>query len=106
MENEKGPIDVKTSGLTFQKAGIRTYMTIWLSLLFLTGVTVTAAYLNLGRISIIIVLFIAATKSTLVLLYFMHLRYEKRLLIKLLIPGSIVLLAVFIILTFSDVISR
>ena len=88
------------------EAGIRTYIIIWSALLIFTGITVTAAKLNFGKIAIFIVLSIAAIKSTLVFLYFMHLRYEKRLIIRLLIPGAIVLLAIFIGLTFSDVMTR
>jgi caa(3)-type oxidase subunit IV len=40
------------------------------------------------------------------MLYFMHLRYEKSRLIRFLIPGALVLLAIFIGLTFSDVFTR
>jgi cytochrome c oxidase subunit 4 len=71
-----------------------------------TALTVTTANLNLGKIAIMIVLAIASIKSTLVLLYFMHVRYEKSLLIRLIIPGAIVLLAIFIGLTYSDVVTR
>jgi len=41
--------------------------------------------MNLGRLSIAMVLAIAAIKSGLVLGYFMHLRYETGLLFKLMI---------------------
>ena len=61
------------------------YIGIWLGLVALTILTVTTASLNVGRIGIIIVLAIAATKSTMVLLWFMHLSTEKRLLLKLLV---------------------
>ena len=86
--------------------GIKTYCAIWIILLIFTGLTVTTANMNLGKIAIIIVLAIAAFKSSLVLLYFMHVRYEKSLLIRLIIPGAIVLLAIFIGLTYSDVVKR
>lgn len=88
------------------EAGIKTYIIIWVALIIFTAITVTSASLNLGKITIIICLAIAVIKSTLVLLYFMHVRYEKRLIIKLLIPGALVLLAIFIGLTYSDVITR
>ena len=52
------------------------------------------------------VLAIAGTKSVLVLLYFMHLRYEKRLLVKILMPIVVVTLAVFIGLTYTDILYR
>ncbi len=53
-----------------KEAGIGTYLTIWAALIIFTGITVTTASLNLGQIGIVIVLSIAAIKSTLVLLYF------------------------------------
>ena len=72
----------------------------------LTALTVTMADLNLGRISILVVIAIAAVKSTLVLLFFMHLLTEKRLLLKLLVPIAICTLAIFIGLTYVDVLNR
>ena len=84
----------------------RRYVLIWLALLALTAITVATASAELGRISIVVVLAIAATKSTLVLLYFMHLRYEKRLLLKLLVPIAIATLAIFLGLTFMEVLTR
>jgi len=82
------------------------YVYVWIALLVLTAITVTTAGLNIGRVGIIIVLAIAAGKSTLVLLWFMHLRTEKRLLLKLLVPISIATLAIFIGLTYTDILTR
>jgi cytochrome c oxidase subunit IV len=82
------------------------YIGIWLALVVLTIITVTTASLGVGRIGILIVLAIAATKSTLVLLWFMHLSTEKRLLLKLLVPIAVCVLAIFIGLTYSDVLTR
>jgi cytochrome c oxidase subunit 4 len=82
------------------------YIYIWVALLVLTAITVTTASLNFGRVGILVVLAIAAVKSTLVLLYFMHLSSEKRLLLKLLVPIAICTLAIFIGLTYTDVLYR
>jgi cytochrome c oxidase subunit 4 len=82
------------------------YVWIWLGLLLLTAVTVTTASLNFGRLSIIVVLAIAAVKSTLVLLFFMHLLWEKRLLFKLLVPIAVIALTIFIGLTYTDIMHR
>ena len=49
-------------------------------LLILTGTTVGVASIDLGALNIWAALGIAAIKSTFVLLYFMHLKYESRLL--------------------------
>ena len=84
----------------------RTYIWIWLGLVILTGITVSMAGMSLGRSSIVIVLAIAAIKSGLVLSYFMHLKYEKGLLFKLMIPIVLAVLTIFIGLTFTDVAFR
>ena len=102
---EKVALNAKSNNKT-PEAGVKTYLIIWGALIVFTAITVTTASLNLGKIAIIVVLAIAAVKSTLVLLYFMHLRYEKSMLIKLVIPIAIILLAIFIGLTYSDVVAR
>ena len=85
---------------------VKTYVRVWVGLLALTAATVIAGSLKLGRLSIYTCIAIAAVKSTLVLLFFMHLRYEKRLIFKLLIPIALVTLAIFIALTFTDIATR
>jgi cytochrome c oxidase subunit 4 len=82
------------------------YLYVWLALLALTALTVTTASLNFGRAGILVVLAIAAVKSTLVLLFFMHLSTEKRILLKLLVPIAICTLAIFIGLTYTDILYR
>jgi cytochrome c oxidase subunit 4 len=89
-----------------RESTVRTYIAVWAALLVLTAITVTTASLDLGKIAIIVVLAIAAIKSSLVVLYFMHLRHEKRVVIKILIPIAIALLAIFIGLTYSDIMNR
>jgi cytochrome c oxidase subunit IV len=85
---------------------MRSYVVVWGALIVLTATTVGVAGFNLQKIAIIVCLGIAAIKSSLVLLYFMHLRYEQRLIVKLLVPIAMATLAIFIGLTFSDVITR
>ncbi len=84
----------------------RTYAWVWVGLLILTGLTVSMAGMNLGRLSIAMVLAIAAIKSGLVLGYFMHLKYETGLLFKLMIPIVLAALTIFIGLTFTDIAFR
>lgn len=86
--------------------GMRIYLAVWGALIVLTATTVAVAGFNLQKIAIMVCLSIAAIKSTLVLFYFMHLRYERRLIIKLLVPIAMATLAIFIGLTFSNVITR
>jgi len=57
---------------------IRTYMFVFVTLLFLTGVTVAASYLHLTTMgTIILALVIASIKGSLVAGHFMHLLNEK-----------------------------
>jgi cytochrome c oxidase subunit 4 len=84
----------------------KTYVIIWACLVALTALTVLTASLNLGAVAIVVVLAIAATKSSLVLLYFMGLRWEERVLIRILMPVVIVTLAIFIGLTYTDILYR
>ncbi len=84
----------------------RTYIMVWLGLVILTGITVSLAGMNLRHLSIFIPLLIAILKSSLVLGYFMHLRHERGLLFKLMIPIVLATLTIFIGLTFSDVAFR
>lgn len=84
----------------------QTYLLVWLGLVTLTGITVSMAGMNLGRLSIGIVLAIAAIKSGLVLSYFMHLKYETGLLFKLMIPIVLAALTIFMGLTFTDIAFR
>ena len=75
-------------------------------LVILTGVTLSAAGMELGGWTVLIALAIAGTKSGLVLNYFMHLRSERLLIFKIIIPLVMAVFLVFILLTFSDVAFR
>ncbi|MFO7577240.1 MAG: cytochrome C oxidase subunit IV family protein [Pelovirga sp.] len=83
----------------------RTFILIWIALLVLTVVTVGVAQIDLGALNIWVALTVASIKSALVLLVFMHLRQES-LLFKLGLLSMIVILAIFIGLTFTDVLYR
>lgn len=82
--------------------GTRTFVLVWAALLALTAATVTVAKMDLGVFSTLTAIVIASIKAGLVLWFFMHLKYEKRLL-KLLLLVPIVTLAVIIGMTFIDV---
>lgn len=78
---------------------------IILSLLILTGITVAISYVNLGFYNVPIALFIASTKSSLVLLFFMHLKYEGRA-IQISFLSTIAFLFIMISFIFWDVAFR
>jgi cytochrome c oxidase subunit 4 len=80
----------------------KTFIAVWLCLLALTALTVKAAQLHLGALGMFVNLLIASSKASLVLWFFMHLKYEARLLkIMLLVP--IATLTIIVGLTFFDI---
>jgi cytochrome c oxidase subunit 4 len=56
---------------------IRTYLAIFSALLILTAGTVVVAYFDLGMLNTPVALGVATLKATLVVLFFMHLKYDK-----------------------------
>ncbi|MGA3051275.1 MAG: cytochrome C oxidase subunit IV family protein [Chitinispirillaceae bacterium] len=82
------------------------YAAVWFALMALTGATVLTASLHAGRAALYICLGISCIQATLVFLFFMNLCFEKSMVIKLVVPIVITLLAIFIGLTFSDVVTR
>lgn len=83
----------------------RTFFLVWVVLLLLTGLTVTVAQFNLGALNIWVALLIATVKSALVIAFFMHMKYESRLF-RLALFAALAILAIFIGLTFVDVLYR
>ena len=75
---------------------------VLLMLFVLTGVTVGVSYVDLGRLNVWVALLIASCKGTLVLAWFMHMKYESRVLV-LSFLGTIFFLAIMISFTFWDI---
>jgi cytochrome c oxidase subunit 4 len=82
-----------------------TFTVVWFALLVLTGLTVAVAQLNLGVWNVWAALGIAMLKSSLVISFFMHMKYESRLF-KVALLAALIILAIFIGLTFVDVLYR
>jgi len=83
----------------------KTFLVIWVVLLVLTGITVAVAQYNLGPLNIWVALGIATLKAGLVVAVFMHMKYESRLF-QLSLFSALAILAIFIGLTFVDVLYR
>ena len=83
----------------------RVFAYVLILLLALTGVTVGVSYLDLGKLNVWVALLIASLKASLVLLFFMHLKYESRV-IKVSFISTVLVLAVMISFTFWDVAFR
>ena len=73
--------------------------------MILTSATVLSAFYDLGPLNVIVAITIACVKGTLVVLYFMHVRYSDRLTWVVVITGFS-MLAVLLVLTLSDYFTR
>ncbi len=82
-----------------------TYLTIFATLMVLTGVTISVAFINLGGLNFPVALTIAVLKATLVVLFFMHLKDSSRLT-KLIVGTGVFFLFVLFSLTLTDYLSR
>ena len=83
----------------------KTYVLIFGALLALTALTTSVAYVNLGQWNTIVALTIACCKATLVVLFFMHLRWSTRLM-RVVLLSALLWLAILISLTTTDFFSR
>ena len=92
------------------------YLVILLSLLFFTGLTVAVSYKDMGQMRLfdtgftlywnpVVALAIACTKMTLVVLFFMHVKYSTKLTKLTVLSGFFIFLAL-IGMTLSDYVSR
>jgi cytochrome c oxidase subunit 4 len=80
----------------------RIYIVIFLALMVGTAVTLLAAFVDFpGPLNAVVAMTIAVVKATLVVLYFMHVRYSGRL-VWLVILSALLWLAILFAITFSD----
>lgn len=82
-----------------------TYFAVFAALMLLTLLTVWASYQHLGIWNTPVALGIAVMKATLVLLFFMHLRYSPKLF-GIVMAASVFWLLILFGITLSDYVSR
>ena len=82
-----------------------TYYTIFGLLMVLTAVTVAVAFVNLGALNFPVAIAIAITKASLVVLFFMHVKYSSQLT-KLFVSMAFFFLMILFGLTMTDYLSR
>jgi cytochrome c oxidase subunit 4 len=75
---------------------------IWIALLVCTGLTVGAAFIDLGPFNIVVALGIATIKATLVVLFFMHVKYTHEKLTGLVVVSAIFWLGLLLALSMLD----
>jgi cytochrome c oxidase subunit 4 len=83
----------------------RVYYLIFAALMIGTAITVAVALVDLGPFNVIVALTIAVAKATLVVLYFMHVRYSTQLTWAV-VASSVFWLGILLALTFSDYLTR
>jgi len=77
------------------------YMVIFAALICLTILTVGQSYVDLGKLNLIVVILIATTKASLVVSFFMHLRYDNKFN-ALIFISCIFFIGVFFAYTMND----
>ncbi len=80
----------------------KTLTIVWILLLILTYITYKISQINLGYFNVLAALTVATTKAALVIMFFMHLKYEGNV-IRYMVFIAFLILAIFIGFTFFDV---
>lgn len=81
------------------------YIAVFAALLFLTLTTVWAAGQDFGAYNTVVALGIAIAKATLVILFFMHVRWAGKL-VQLFVASGFIWLVILIAITLADYVSR
>src|SRR5574341_936357 len=79
----------------------KVYMAVFGTLMVLTFTTVWAARHDFGEMNTVVALVIAVTKASLVVLFFMHVKYGSRL-VWLVVCSAFVWLALLLVITMHD----
>ena len=75
---------------------VRTYIFVFLALMGFTALTVAAAFQDLGFMNTAVALAIAIIKASLVVLFFMHVKENTRLIPAVIFSGLFMLLILFV----------
>lgn len=81
------------------------YYTIFLALMVLTGLTVAVTYVDLGAANLFVAMGIAVFKASLVVLYFMHVRWSPKL-VQVTVFTSLLFIVILAGFTFADYLTR
>lgn len=84
---------------THVEASKRTFLYIWGWLVVLTVAELVLAYRRLEiRLMLTLLMTLSIVKASLIISYFMHLKYEKRSLILLLMPAMVFVIAMMFVI--------
>jgi len=91
---DDGQVHAHISGLGF-------YVGIFLALICFTVLTVVLSNVHLGKLNLVVAIVIASMKASLVVLFFMHLRYDTRFY-SIILVVSLLFIGVFFAYTTND----
>ena len=81
------------------------YLAVWGGLVVLTAITVVVAHYDFGQWNTVVAMVVATIKASLVALYFMHLRYDNKLYLIILL-ASLLFVSIFFTPTLIDLHTR
>ena len=84
----------------------KTYFIVWAALMSLMVLTAFLSTINLGDWSTVVALSIAAAKALLVLLFFMHLRYEDYKITAVVLFAGFFWMSILFVLSLTDYLTR
>lgn len=80
---------------------VKAYWAIFGALIFFTLLTVGVSYIHLGPLNLVVAIAIATVKATLVVLYFMHMKYETKFNV-LVFLSALLFMGIFLAYTMND----
>jgi cytochrome c oxidase subunit IV len=84
---------------------VSTYLIVFAVLLILLVITVAVAFVNLGNFNLPVALVIAIVKGILIVMFFMEVKYQSRL-VWVFAASSFVFLLIMLVLTMNDYLTR
>src|SRR6187549_3814379 len=96
---------MSSKSATAHVSPISLYVTIFLALMVLTAVTVGAAFVDLGQFNFLVAMIIAVFKASLVVWFFMHVKYQSSLT-KLTVATGLFFLAILLGMMLIDYSSK
>ena len=82
------------------------YYGIWIALMCLTVVTALVAFVDLGPFNTVVALVIATFKATLVVLFFLHVKYTSEKMTKAVILSAVFWLMLMLVISLADYSTR
>ena len=84
----------------------KTYLWVWIALMVLMAATAGLSRIDLGEWSTLLALAIAVVKALLVILFFMHVRYESQRITWVVVVAGFFWLFILMALSMTDYLSR